>query len=297
MLGFRWRLLFCFLIGLTSLASAFTTEEFEMFQLQNEIVKVYNNKELDFYQLLKLPKLRDSTSQEIRKNLRKLSKTYHPDKNKKYRKLYERLSLATKLLENDSHRKTYDYYLKNGFPNYDHSKGGFYFSKVQPKTWFIAVFLYVACGMIHLVILRLQNDGNKSRINRFLRDVRAQDNTNGLGERRLVFKQGADDEGKEIVVRLGDVYAVQPDGQEALISTKDIKSPGIRDCLLVTLPLWAWKKSFGRFLFSNDKPATKNVAPKSEATKEKQKPRRVDPKDNTLELPNGKVLHSRKKNQ
>ncbi|CEP62965.1 Erj5p LALA0_S06e07954g [Lachancea lanzarotensis] len=300
MLGFRWRVWFCLLIGLFSIAYAFTTEELEMFQLQNEIVRVYNNKDLDFYKLLKLPKLKDSTSQEIRKNLRKLSKTHHPDKNQKYRKLYERLSLATKLLENDSHRKTYDYYLKNGFPRYDYSKGGFHFSKVQPKTWFIAGFIYVACGLIHLIILRLQNDGNKSRINRFLREVRAQDTSSGLGEKRLLFKQGADDEGKEIIVRLGDVYAVQPDGQEALISTKDITSPGVRDCLLVTLPLWIWRTSIGR-LFVTEKPAAASVAPKSEESskekeKEKEKSPRLDPKKNTMELPNGKVLHSRKKN-
>ncbi|SCV04671.1 LAME_0H20296g1_1 [Lachancea meyersii CBS 8951] len=297
MFGSRLRLLLCFLVGIAALAYAFTPEEVEMFQLQNEIVKAYKNKDLDFYKLLKLPKLRESTSQEIRKNLRKLSKTYHPDKNKKYRKLYERLTLATKILENDSYRKTYDYYLKNGFPAYDHGKGGFYFSKVQPKTWFIATFLYVACGIIHFVILRLQNDGNRTRIERFLRDVRSQDNTSGLGEKRLLFKQSADDEGKEIIVRMGDVYVVQPDGVEAHISTSDIKSPGLRDCMLVTLPLWFWNKSFGRLFASTMVPDTSSVS-KPKASNQRQKSDRVSPnaKGNTMELPNGKVLHSRKKN-
>ncbi|SCU95473.1 LADA_0G15808g1_1 [Lachancea dasiensis] len=298
MFSSSWSLLICALLGFVSLAKAFTPEEVQIFQLQQELVKTYRNPDLDFYKMLKLPKLRDSSSAEIRKNLRKLAKTYHPDKNKKYRKLYERLSLATKILENDSQRKIYDYYLKNGFPNYDFKKGGFYFTRVQPKVWAIGIFIFLSCGLIHFIILRLQNDGNKNRIERFLREVKAQDDTLGLGEKRLLFRQNPDEEGREIIVRFGEVYAVQSDGKEALISTKDIVNPGISDSLLLTLPLWMWRKSVGCLFNFTTSVKNTNELPENKPSSEDSKPKpiRIHGSGEKLELPNGKVVRSRKKN-
>ncbi|CUS24207.1 LAQU0S14e02608g1_1 [Lachancea quebecensis] len=295
MLQLQWKALALVLVGLVSLSIAFTPEEVQIFQLHQEIQKYGKN--VDFYKLLKLPKLKESTSQEIRKNFRQLSKKYHPDKNKKYRKLYERLNLATKILSNDSQRKTYDYYLKNGFPKYDFKKGGFFFSRVQPSTYFILAFIYIACGLIHYVLLRLQNDGNKARIERFLREVKAQDDTNGLGEKQLLLRQSEDDEGKKIIVRLGDVLVVQPDGTEALVSTKDIKTPGISDSMLLSLPLWLWNKSIGKLVcsltISKEASSDSNTVT---ASSNKGAARKKSP-STTMELPNGKILHSRKKAQ
>lgn len=288
------------LIGLISLALAFTPEEVQIFQLQQEVKNKYGDK-VDLYKLLKLPKLRESTSQDIRKNFRKLSKKYHPDKNKNYKKVYELINLATKILSDDSQRKTYDYYLKNGFPKYDFKKGGFYFSRVQPKTWFILAFIYVACGLIHYVLLKLQNDANKTRIERFLREVRAQDDTNGLGEKRLLFRQSIEDEGKEIIVRLGDVFAVQPDGSEAQITTEGLKNPGLADSALVSLPLWFWKKTLGRL--ASGKNDSKKSAPstdkgtKKSTTAPKKSGMRARKEGDSLKLPNGQVVRPRKKAQ
>lgn len=297
MLKQNWRSLLLILLALVSLASCFTPEEVEIFQLQKEINTKYGE-EIDFYQFLKLPKLKDSNSKEIVKNFRRLSKKYHPDKNRKYKKLYERLNLVSQILTNDSRRKTYDYYLKNGFPDYDFTKGGFFFKRVQPKTWFILAFIYVACGLIHLVLLRLQNNGNKTRIKSFIRDVKEQDDTNGLGEKRLIFKQSADDEaGKEILVRFGDVYAVQADGSEASISVDDIKEPGLRDSMLVRLPAWIWKCTLGRFIVSNKDTASDLTTQDKdkEATSTKKKTLKPKSKGHKMKLPNGKVVHSRPK--
>ncbi|SCU88117.1 LANO_0D01156g1_1 [Lachancea nothofagi CBS 11611] len=299
MLKLQWNVLLCCLLGLIPLIAAFTPDEVQIFQLQQEIEKTYGA-DLDLYQLLKLPKLRESSSLEIRKNFRKLSKTYHPDKNKKYKKLYERLNLATKILIDESQRKVYDYYLKNGFPKYDFKKGGFYFTRVQPKVWVISSLVYLACGFIHFIILRLQNDGNKARIERFLREVKTQDDTNGLGEKRLLLKQNPKEEGKQLVVKLGEVFVVQPDGSEALISTQDIKNPGIADCLLVTLPLWVWNKSIGRMVSkpkpSGDKGVSEEPKHSSSETK-KNKSSRASRGSDKMELPNGKIVQSRKKKQ
>lgn len=232
---------------IVGVAYGFTSDEIEIFQLQKEIVDKYG-KEMDFYKFLKLPGMKKSTSKEIIKNLRQLSKKYHPDKNIKYKRLYERLNLATKILSNDSKRKIYDYHLKHGFPSYDIHKGGFVFSRSKPNIWVILSFLYLACGVIHLVILKLQNGANKRRINGFIRSAKEQDDTNGLGEKRLIFNQSPDEgNGKEIIIKFGDVFVIQPDGSEVQITTENIVDPTFLDSLLFKLPLWLWNKIIDRF--------------------------------------------------
>lgn len=243
------KILVC-VICLIGYAIAFTPQEIEIFKLQKEIVQKYGNSKnleggdsnMDFYKLLKLPKMRDSTSKEITKNLRKLAKKYHPDKNKKYRKLYERLSLATQILANDERRKQYDYYLKNGFPDYDFSKGGFFFNRVQPKTWVILGFVYIAVSVIHYVILRLTCTSNKRRIVGFINQCKEQDDTNGMGEKRLSFKQHEEDEPKELILRFGDVFIIEEDGSESLISPSTVNEPSVFDSMFFRLPIWILNK-------------------------------------------------------
>ncbi|CCD23651.1 Erj5p NDAI_0B06200 [Naumovozyma dairenensis CBS 421] len=301
-----------FIIGICVPAVyCFTASEIEIFQLQKELEKKYGA-DIDFYKFLKLPKLAHSSSREITKNLRKLSKKYHPDKNKKYKKLYQRLNLATQFLANDELRKNYDYYLKNGFPDYDFSKGGFFFTRVQPKTWFIMSFIYLIAGFIHYVLLTLQSKSNKRRTEDFIKQCKAQDDTNSLGEKRLFFKQHEEDEGKELLVKFGDVYIVESDGSQTLISTDTIKDPTIFDSLLFRLPLWFWNKSLGRFVKFPSRTINNNASDSSNdkrlgslAKEEKAEavPRSITTTKTVSSksgqekkiLPNGKVIYSRKK--
>lgn len=228
------------------LAWAFTTEEIEIFKLQNEVTSKYGA-EMNFYKLLKLPKMQSSTSREITKNLRRLAKKYHPDKNRKYKQLYERLNLATQILADDTRRKTYDYYLKHGFPDYDFNKGGFFFRRVQPKTYLILMFIYLATSIIHYGVMVLQTKGNKNRINDFIFQCKEQDNTNGLGEKYMIFQRSADDPGQQICIKFGDVYVVETDGSKSLVTPDSIPNAKISDCMFFTLPFWVWKKTIGRF--------------------------------------------------
>lgn len=284
---------------LATLAYCFRPDEIEIFQLQNELTSKYGT-DIDLYKFLKLPKLKNSSSKEIIKNLRNLSKKYHPDKNRKYKKLYERLNAATQILSDDSRRKTYDYYLQNGFPNYDFSKGGFFFKRVQPKTWFLLFFIYVAASATHYVLLRLQNSSNKNRIEGFIQQCKEQDSTNGLGEKHLTFEQYEGAEPKEIRIRFGDVFIVEPDGNESLISKETVPDPSIYDCLFFKLPIWIWRFTIGRFFtkiqqnghaveeFKNPvaEPAKKTANKKGSIAKDGQK---------KMTLPNGNVVLSRKR--
>lgn len=262
----------------TSLAWCFTHEEVEVFQLQHDLVKKYGA-DMNFYKFLKLKNGHDATSREIVKNLRKLSKKYHPDKNKKYRKLYERLNVATNILSNDERRKMYDYYLKNGFPDYNFSKGGYFFNRVQPKTYIILLFVYVAVSIIHYGVLRLQYTSNKRRIDEFIDQCKEMDDTDGLGEKRLSFQQHAEDEPKELLIKFGDVFLLEPNPRDettpiqTLLSSDTVPNPTIFDCMFFRLPLWF----FSKFTKSNN--ATKEKETKSK-TKSKTKGKKPGKKNN-----------------
>lgn len=234
-----------FIVSFATFVYAFTTEEIEIFQLHQEIENKYG-KEINFYKLLKLPKGTKSTAKEISKNLRKLSRKYHPDKNKKYKALYARLNLATQILADDSKRKTYDYYLKNGFPDYNFNKGGFFFKRVQPKTWFLLSFIFLISSCIHYVILHIQYKSQIKRINSFIGQCKEQDTSNGLGESRLTFKQHEEDEGKELLIKFGSVYLIENE-QESLITSDDIAKPSFSSTIFFTLPRSLVNMTIGRF--------------------------------------------------
>lgn len=291
-----WLLLIC------AIGYCFTTAEVEIFQLQQELVKKYGSN-IDFYRFLKLPNLQGSTAKEITKNFRKLSKKYHPDKNKKFKKLYSRLNIATQVLSNENTRKTYDYYLKHGFPDYDFGKGGFFFRRVQPKTWFILLFVYTAASLIHYVLLKTQVQSQRKRIQFFIDQVKSQDDTHGLGEKNLTFQQHAEDEPKRITIRYGDVLITEDDGAETPISPDTILEPGVLDTLFFRLP-WIFIKPFVK-PFQSDKKQEKSSKSEKPKKVEKEstngdvqdaKPRKsATTKSNQKVLPNGKVLTARKK--
>ncbi|CAB4256221.1 similar to Saccharomyces cerevisiae YFR041C ERJ5 Type I membrane protein with a J domain is required to preserve the folding capacity of the endoplasmic reticulum [Maudiozyma barnettii] len=249
--------------ALGSVAYAFTADEVEIFQLHQELQEKYGDK-INFYKLLKLPNGQGSTSKEITKNLRKLSRKYHPDKNKKYKTLYSRLNLATQILSNDDTRKTYDYYLKNGFPDYNFKKGGFFFKRVQPQTWFILSFIFLAASFIHYVILKIQYKAQVKRIESFIQQCKEQDTSNGLGETKLTFKQHEEDEGKNLHIKFGSVYLMEDDETESLITADDIPIPSITDTILFKMPKGLWNASLGRILnkTSNDNDNTKTSGTK-----------------------------------
>lgn len=292
-----FRIGFAVLLLLT-LVYCFSPEEVEVFQLQQELTKKYGD-DIDFYKFLKLPKLRGSSSKEIVKNLRNLSKKYHPDKNRKYKVLYERLNKATQILSNDYRRKTYDYYLKNGFPDYNFSRGGFIFKRVQPKTWFLLLFLYTVASGVHYALLKLQSSSNKRRIDDFVKQCKEQDSTKGLGEKRLTFKQYEGDEPKEIVVRYGDVFLIEQDENESLISSETVTDPGMLDCMFFAVPLRIWNVTLGRLMPKKDLPIEKVSLQEKDASEEvKVKASRVTKGregQKKMTLPNGKVIYSRKK--
>lgn len=224
-----------------SVAYAFTTDEVEMFKLQLDLVEKYGEK-ITFYKLLKVDP--SSNTKQITKQFKKLSKKYHPDKNPKYRKLYERLNMATNMLTNIDTRKSYDYYVKNGFPQYDYHKGGFYFANRLTKysqNIIILVMVSLAITFIQRGMSKLTYTSNVRRLNSFIQQCKEMDDTNGLGSKRLQFQESPDAEPKEILIKFGDVYVLEnlenglENATQTLISADTIPKPSWKNIWFLKL--------------------------------------------------------------
>ncbi|AAS53617.1 AFR246Cp [Eremothecium gossypii ATCC 10895] len=275
--------------GLLAIVNGFTADEAEIFNLQKVLTDKYG-KDMNLYRFLKLEKLEKSDGREITRQMRALAKKYHPDKNPKYKKLYERLHLAAQILTDGEKRKTYDYYLDYGFPEYRVDKRGFVFQRVQPKTWVVLAFVLVATSAIHWTVLKLQHRSRVRRVEGFLREVKEQDDTLGLGEKRLQLQLG-DSDPQEVVVRFGDVFVVQENNTETRICAEELRAPGLLDTLMFALPMWA----VGRVRAPFRKQTEPEAPVRTEPAAVKKKSPKPKGKGQKWQLPNGKVLYSRAK--
>ncbi|KAJ1527798.1 hypothetical protein ONE63_007749 [Megalurothrips usitatus] len=106
----------------TGLASAWSNDEYELFDLVEEVNK-------NFYELLEIPN--DAGSTEIRKAFRKLSLVLHPDKNQspdadvKFRQLVA----VYDVIKDPTKRKLYNEVLVNGLP--DWRSAVYYYRRVR----------------------------------------------------------------------------------------------------------------------------------------------------------------------
>lgn len=215
---------------LASIAYAYSKEEIEMFQFQMELTRKYG-KDMDIYKFLKLDNINSNyksiSNKQIIKQVRKLSAKYHPDKNKKYLKLYQRINIAKDILLNHEARKNYDYYLNSnrGFPQYNYIKGGFYHSlsdKLQLNGIFLLLFvLLVICPLFHTLYLKSTIFGKRMKMNQFIDAIKEQhDDTKGLGIKYLKFdtsKEQDESQIDELCIKFGKVYSVEKNGKEVLM--------------------------------------------------------------------------------
>ncbi|KAL6950220.1 hypothetical protein ACO0QE_000896 [Hanseniaspora vineae] len=208
-----------------SLCFCFTTEEVEIFELQKDLVKKYGKK-IDFYKLLKLAKGAQSTDKEITKQFRALSRKYHPDKNVKYTKLYQRLNNAKKILLNSDARKSYDYYLKHGFPKYNFARGGYYFERYSLKGAQVMFVVFLFLNVIHYFFMKIQVKSKRANIDTFVKQMKDQyDDTDGMGIKELQFDTSETKDGSQVdrmKIKFGQVYTVEESGAEILMDSTQL---------------------------------------------------------------------------
>lgn len=250
------------LLAILTVSYCYSKDEVEIFHFQLELIKKYGSN-MNIYKFLKLTNIdgqnfdsKKLTRKQIIKQVRKLSTKYHPDKNKKYLKLYERINIAKEILLNEDSKKIYDYYLNSarGFPKYDFKKGGFFHSlegKRQLNGMYLLVFLFmIIFPLLHFVYLKSDLVGRRLKLQSFVESILEQhDDTNGLGIKNLNFDTSKAQDGSqvdELKIKYGQVYSVEKSGEEILMDP-DVLIQGI-----------SWRSVFPmNLVFSNKNDATK----------------------------------------
>lgn len=101
-----------------------------------------------------------------------------------------------------------------------------------------------------------------------------------------------------MVVRFSDVYVVEPDGSETLISPDTLDKPSVKNCLFWRIPASVWNMTFGKSVGSAGKEEIITDSKKYDGnqTKKGNKVKKGSAKkgQKKMELPNGKVIYSRK---
>lgn len=290
-------------------AANWLPEDYEIFSL-NDKLKGDLGLETTFYSWLKLEKGAKATTDEINKAYRKLSRALHPDKikgkSKKAKKLaeerFQRLSLVGNILRDNSKRQRYDYFLKKGFPKW---KGtGYYYSRFRPGFVLVLFLLYVIVGTFHFVSLKISRKQDFKRIAALKEGIKYQ----AWGGSYIPPLDGSSRKvqapnGKEFMVSpTGDVSLIEESEEGdvlVLVDENDINvNPSLKETLLFKLPAALWNKSLGSLSgYKIDTTVVhKNTTRKEkEAPEKKKKKKSSAKKGEKVELPNGKVIYSRKK--
>ncbi|KAI5962317.1 uncharacterized protein KGF55_003393 [Candida pseudojiufengensis] len=291
----RLLLIFTFI----TIVLAWSPEDYEIFKL-NDKVRQTIGPETTFYTWLNLINGPKSTSQEIKKAYRNLSKSLHPDKlnfksskeRKKAEEKYAILSSVNNILRDASRKERYDYFIAKGFPKWKST--GYFYSKFRPGLLLTIFFVYLLISLLHFFALKINRKQNFKRIANLKDEIKTQ----AWGGSKVAPLDGSDrrltnETGKIFLVKNnGDVFI--EDGEEThLIDENEINlNPGFKDSLIFKLPAKLYNLTFGKVFKPIDMTITYNKPVNEEPEIEKKKKKS---KGKKLELPNGKIVYSRKK--
>lgn len=294
-------LLACF----SSFVYGWSKEDYEIFSI-NDKVKADLGENVTFYSWLNITKGRKASYPEITKAYRKVSRRLHPDKfvgvsradKKQAEERFQRLSVVGNILKDASLKERYDYFLDKGFPKW---KGtGFYYSKYRPGVVGTFFFLYLLVSGLHFVALRINRAQDYKRLASLKQQIKSNAWNGSMippadGSDRKVNNEGT---GKVFIVKAnGSVWLDSGAGLIELNENEINLSPGFKDSLLFRGPCFAWNKTVGKWsgkvidttvVYEN-----KVKSDEVDASKKITKKKKVQ-KGAKIELPNGKVVYSRK---
>lgn len=299
-------------LGFVCVVSAlWSNEDYEIFSLNDKVRKDLGS-DTTFYSWLGLLKGPKSTKDEIAKAYRKLSRKSHPDKFRgKSRKekrhaeeRFQRLSAVGNILKDKALKQRYDYFYKKGFPTL---KGTDYlYSRFRPGIVLTLILLFVVVSAFQYTALRISRKQDHKRIASLIEEIKLLAWGNSLippldGLARRVQSPM----GKEFLVSsMGEVSLIDVDekGNEFLapLDAGDINlSPSFKESYFYLLPCRLWNCTFGYLTGAKIDTTYNYVNPDqkkkiAEEVTEKRK-KKNHQKGERVELPNGKVIYSRKK--
>ncbi|SGZ56592.1 CIC11C00000004212 [Sungouiella intermedia] len=287
-----------------------TPQDHEIFTLNDKIRKDLGSG-TTFYSWLGLTKGHKSTTEEISKAYRKMSRKLHPDKyrgnlkaeKKKAEERFQRLSLVGNILRDNSLKQRYDYFLDKGFPKW---KGtGYYYSRFRPGVFLTLFVVYVVVSTFQYVSLRINRKQDYKRIAAMREQIKNQ----AWGGTYIPPLDGSARKitapnGKEFHVSpTGEVSLIEYDQKENVVLTlmdeNDIDvNPGFKESYFVRIPSSLWNFSLGKLTgyTVNTKSTYVNPNRKEPPAEKKPSKKKGVNKGEKIELPNGKVMYKRKKN-
>lgn len=294
------------------MAANWTPEDYEIFSLNDKIRSDLGSDE-SFYSWLQLKKGPKSSLQDINKAYKKLSRALHPDKfskksrseRKKAEERFQRLSLVGNILRDNSLKQRYDFFLSKGFPKW---KGtGYYYSRFRPGLIFTVFVLYVLVSTFQYVSLRI----NRKQDYRRIVDLKHEIKLLAWGGSFVPPSDGSSRKvlgpnGLEFIVSpVGEISLVQKDenGENvlSLLDENDIDvNPGLRLSYFYRIPAGIWNSTLGKLTGYTINTNVEYVNPNkkqasSEPTTNKKQNKKASQKGERVELPNGKVIYTRKK--
>ncbi|KAI5965421.1 hypothetical protein CANMA_003417 [Candida margitis] len=287
------------------LVSAWSADDYEIFKLNDKVRQVLGS-DVTFYNWLNLPNGPKSTALEIKKSYRKLSKTLHPDKlsfnsnaaRKKAEEKYAMLSSVNNILRDISRKERYDYFLDKGFPTW---KGtGYLYSKFRPGLLLTVLVVYILVSILHYFALKINRRQSFKRIADYKNQIKSQAWGGSIvppsdGSDRKLFNEVNNT--SFVVKGSGDVYVENDDGLH-LIDEYDINvNPTFKDTLIFKIPAGLYNLTLGKVLTPVDTAVTykKPHSKPQEEDQEVEQVKKKKSKGKKMELPNGKVVYSRKK--
>lgn len=301
---------FLFTLLASFVAANWLPEDYEIFSL-NDKIKQDLGIDTTFYTWLNLPKGPKSSYEEIAKAYRKLLRRLHPDKfkskSRKERKLneerFQRLSLVGNILKEQALKRRYDYFYSKGFPKW---KGtGYYYLRFRPGIFTTFFGLFILVGIFHYVSLKISRKQDYKRVANLKEQIKLLAWNGSIippldGSARKIQAPN----GNEFhVSNTGEVSLIENDGKGmhlVLLDENDINtSPYLKETILFKLPAFIYNKTIGAvtgkmvdtnvtYVNPNKPKETSPVAPEEKKLKKKAKGKKT-------ELPNGKVIYSRRK--
>jgi hypothetical protein len=180
------------------------------------------------------------------------------------------ISLVGDVLRNPHRRERYDFFLKNGFPEWSRASKSsinvvrtgkdYLYSRFRPGLALTLIFLFLFISGMQYLFHSLTASRQRAHIDRYIEQVKeiawrphgGQAPLSGAKKYITLGDQSEDGDGRSrkfAIDFMGNVYLIDPDtGAENLLDVNEIEGASWKRTLLYSLPMLVWRSTVGRLL-------------------------------------------------